>query len=734
MTNKQFQILEWMYENQDVLPLQSGKLFQAYQETEGYEGQHNSFSELLSKLQGDKGLLDKPNYGEYEINEKGIQRVENLKGLNVEKYRRPDNYKDVVDELKAFLLEEKDEEMHEAAARGETWKVSLDELDRFNVDLVSEFMRENVDDFFDAFDEALEFCLESSYELDYRFKPDLEYLEKDIHEAKSGNIIGRPVIVEGMIKVSEDMCPKVLAAVFECTKCGNQFTKEQDSSQLKSPYKCECGSKRFEPIEKKMVDVIDFELTQRSNTQVKAPCELEPAKISDTENIRSGQRIKVLAVPKEVPKSKSSRKFDIKLKVKSYERIDKKTDIKEFSREKKDEVLEEFKEFDEPFEAFAESIAPDVGDMKLAKRCVAASLIGAPEEEKGINKDYGRIHVGIMSNPGMGKSQLQSWVRKTFSNVHLATGGSGTGTALTGTAEQTEGNQWRVVAGKVVFADKGFLQVDEFDKFREGELIKLNTAMEDGYFPVDKASVSAELPGRASIIATGNFVNKLDQFNEPIDVLPEKGQGLYDRFALMCAITEQGDEAADKILDIGGDKFEYVDEPFSPEELRIYRHIAREFKPELSKDAKLHLKDYFQASKNKEDSDSGAEIRGKSNRLLVNLKKLTLCIARANLRDIATLQDAEKATKLMRETRQSLGLDLGESPGSEFKKTRRLQDLKKAYNMAKDGDNAEIEEVENIYTEKLDYDSSAFEEAYEKSKREGLFFEPKQGFVQEMSA
>jgi replicative DNA helicase Mcm len=677
MTNKQFQILEWVYENQDNFPLKSGKIFQAYQETENYEGRQNSFSELLSKLYN-KGLLNKPNYGEYNISDRGIQRVEKFKGLNVDKYRRPDNYKDVVDELKAFLLEEKDEEMHEAAGRGDTWNVSLDEIDRFNVDVVSEFMRENVDDFFDAFDEALEFCLESSEEIDYRFKPDLNYLQKDIHEAKSGGIIGKPVIVEGMIKTSKDICPKVLSAVFECTQCGDQYKKEQESSQLNSPYKCECGSKRFEPIEKKMVDVIDFELTQRSDTQVKVPCELEPAKISDTENIMSGQRVKVLAVPKEVPKSKNSRKFDVMLKVKSYQRIDKKTDIKEFSRDKKNQVIEDFKEFDEPFEAFAESIAPNVADMKLAKKCVAASLIGAPEDDKGINKDYGRIHVGIVTNPGMGKSNLQSWVRETFSNVHRATGGTGTGTALTGTAEQTEGNQWRVVAGKVVFADKGFLQVDEFDKFREGELTKLNTAMEDGYFPVDKASVSAELPGRASIIATGNFVNKLDEFSDPMEELPEKGQGLYDRFALMCAITKQGEEVADKILGIGADKFEHVDEPFSPEELRIYRHIAREFKPELSKDAKLHLKDYFQASKNKEDTDSnsGAEIKGKSNRLLVNLKKLALCIARANLRDIATLKDAEKATKLMRETRQSLGLDLGESPGSKFKKTHRLQDCR----------------------------------------------------------
>ena len=722
MTNKQFQILEYMYENQAHLPIQSGKIFQAYRETEDYQGRQSSFSELISKLH-DKGLVEKPAYGKYDINERGVQRVENLKGLDSERYRRPENYSDVVEALKAFLLEEKDDEIHEAAAKKETWRVSLDEIDRFNADLVSEFMRENVEDFYDAFDEALEFCLESSRELDYRFKPDLNYLETDINEARSCDNIGRPVIVEGMIKVAEDISPKVLSAVFECTQCGNQHKKEQESSQLKSPYKCDCGSKNFEPVDKIMVDIIDFEVTQRSDTQVKAACELEPADTSDTENIMSGQRIKALAVPEEVPRSKSSRKMGVKLKVKSYERIDKKTDVKEFGREKKEEVLKMFKEVEDPFEAFAESIAPDVGDMDLPKKCAAASLIGAPEEEREVNKNYGRIHVLIMSNSGMGKSKLQSWIRKTFSNVHLATGGSGTGTALTGTAEQTEGNRWRVVAGKVVFADKGYLQVDEFDKFREGELIKLNTAMEDGYFPVDKASVSAVLPGRATIIATGNFVKKLDKHTSPIDVLPEKGQGLYDRFPLICAVTEQGHEAADKILEMGEDQFEFVDEPFSPEELRIYRHVSRQCKPELSQDAKQHLKVYFQACESKVDTDSGVQIRGKSNRLLVDLKKLTMCIARANLRDIATLEDAKKATKLMRETRQSLGLDLGESPGGGFERSRKMLDFKEAYQSFED-DEVDRVKLEDKFTSDYGYSSAEFDEVLEKAKREGEYFEP----------
>jgi DNA replicative helicase MCM subunit Mcm2 (Cdc46/Mcm family) len=474
-----------------------------------------------------------------------------------------------------------------------------------------------------------------------------------------------------------------------------------------------------------MVDIIDFELTQRSNTEVKIECQLEAANPSDTDKLISGQRVKILAIPEEDPRSKSSSKIDTNLTVLNYELLSDKKEVREFETEKREETLRKFREIDQPFEAFAESLAPNLGDMELAKKCIAASLIGAPEDETGAEKDYGRIHIAILSNPGMGKSQLQSWVRSTFSNVHLATGGSGTGTALTGTAENVNG-EWRVVAGKVVFADRGFLQVDEFDKFSEGELTKLNTAMEDGFFPIDKASVSTELPGRATIIATGNFNEKLDKKTKPIDVLPKKGQGLYDRFALMCALTDQEGEAADKILQIEDQEHsKYTDEHFSPDQLRIIRYEARNLDPDISKEAKYHLKKYFQASKDNSEGD----LQGKSNRLLVHLKKLTLCIARANLRDLATFDDAQKATKLMREARNSLGLDLGQKPDLSSEKKQRIQDFSKAYDMVSNGKEADLETVKQVYTDKMNHDLSVFQDVWNKTKKEGEFYEPETGKI-----
>lgn len=102
--NKQFQILTWIYENQDCFPLKAGKIYQAYQETEGYEARQSNFSQLLSKLH-DKELVEKVEYGTYNITEKGQNKVESYLYKDSEEIVRPEDYHDVVDELDRYSLE-----------------------------------------------------------------------------------------------------------------------------------------------------------------------------------------------------------------------------------------------------------------------------------------------------------------------------------------------------------------------------------------------------------------------------------------------------------------------------------------------------------------------------------------------------------------------------------------------------------------------------------------------------
>lgn len=724
--NEQFSLLEWIYDNQENFPLKSGKIYQAYQETEDYDAGQNSFSELLSKLH-DKGFLEKPDYGVYDISENGENRVLTLRGKDLDEFKTPENYEEVVDELIAFLMEEKDDEVHRNLMENSALQISLEEIDRFNSDVVYEFMRENFESFVDAFDEALSEVVMNSGAPEWEFLPDLEYLDTDLQDAKGSEMIDEPVIIEGLVRKTTEMRPEVVSAVFECTQCGDRYEKEQDSAQLKSPYKCDCGSKKFECVDKNLIDAISFEVSQRDEKETVIDCSYKNATSEDAKKLMSGKRVKLLAVPRETALKKNSKKLKVWLEVHSYQLTERKLEGSEYGDEERKEVIKKVEEAENPFKKYWKSLAPQVAARELPKKCIAVGTMGAPVIENQ-DAEFGRIHVGFVSNPGMAKSGLLKSVRNTFNNVYLSAGGNATGTALTASAEQSDGGEWELIAGKVVFADKGFLQIDEFDKFDKGELVKLNSAIEDGYFPVDKGTIRAELPGRATVMLSGNFQRKLDTHTKPYEILPEKGQGLYDRIPLLCAITENSSEVTNKVIEnyANGPNSEVFDPYFTEKELRIYRDLGQNYSPEVTPEAQKHVKKFYEGSSGY--SDEG--VRGKSMRPLVNLMKITMAMARFDLSEEATTEHAEQACKLFREARHSLGLDLGEKPSERMDIHKIDEKLKEN---SKEETIMEEEELVGRVLDELDVDRSYVRERLDTLKSEGEFQEIGQGEIEVLS-
>lgn len=731
MVNRQMEVLGFLYDNQEALPLKSKYLYQAYTEISGYTGNQGNMTELLSKLH-EKHLVEKPEYGSYDISDRGVNKVETLRGIQDEGVQRPENYGEIVEELMFFFGEEKEDRIARCRVKGEELKIKLSDLDRFNSEITS-FFQDNPRDFTTALEEALDSFTAGDIP-SYKLVPDVDWLELPLEEARNSAAIGRPVTVTGIVRKSEEVMPLVQSAVFECIQCGDRYEKVQDSAKLKSPYKCDCGSKKFENVEKICTDVIDFQLSQRDKKETKMNARITgELGRSEQDDLMTGSKVRLLAVIEEAGTGDNKdKKLPTHLNVISYMKEDKKKDVQEIDDEIKEAVEEKVREANDPFEEVAvPSIAPGLGNLKLPKKCVGISLWGSPEiDAEGVgSKDYGRIHSGIIANPGLGKSELLNWVQDKFSKTFQAQGKSGTGTGLTATAEQTKGGEWRLVAGKLVFADKGILEIDEFDKFKEGELASLNTAMEKGFFEVDKASVSAELPGRATVIAAGNFEGKLDEYTHPYELLPKKGEGLYDRFALMCAITESGKEAYDSIIGRFQDgQQEGSEPPLSVEGLRVYRYLAQQCDPWLSEDSADVLKSFVDAA----DSKSGGELKGESNRFLVHLIKITLAIARFNLRsDVATESDAEKACQLVREARESMGLDMGDSTVStELQQSNREETVFEIYeDVSDDEGRADLQELEDEVLDRTNLSSKVFEQIIDRLENEGDFFRPSQGVV-----
>lgn len=137
-------------------------------------------------------------------------------------------------------------------------ELDVEELDIFNPELF-DYIKNNAVSGIDAAQEAL--ANYSSTDQDIEIKL-VNFYDEDIILPKNirSDLVNELVIAEGLLVNVEENSPEIKSAIFECTACGDCYEKEKDSSDLESPYKCDCGGKTFQPVEKMITDVQYFDL------------------------------------------------------------------------------------------------------------------------------------------------------------------------------------------------------------------------------------------------------------------------------------------------------------------------------------------------------------------------------------------------------------------------------------------------------------------------------------------
>jgi DNA replicative helicase MCM subunit Mcm2 (Cdc46/Mcm family) len=663
--NRQERVLTWLLENQEKLdlPSQFGDLFERYKKDSDFDGSKPRLSNILSTLRN-KGLVETPEYGHYTITERGIQKAEYLNNPE-EVVQKPDGYKEVVDCLANYLAFEMDDEVSEAQFNGEAYTLRFDDLFDHDYEL-EEWFEENTSEFLEALDEACEEASMTEDSLNVEILVNVDYYQKKISEARNSENVGAPVTVEGMIETATMVSQELETGIFECSQCGDLYEKEQDDSKLKSPYDCDCGSKKFKCVDKEFKDIIEFSIStqKEENQKIKGFIKREKLDEKVQEVFKPGRRVRVTGIMDQIPLNKNSSRYEPILDVFSFNLLDKKLGLEDYNKEDIEKVKETVEKLDNPFEEFAKGIAPHIRDAEIPKKVVSSSLIGGTDSKAG--SDDGRIHTAIYGNPGTGKSDIQEYIQETFSNTYFADNNS-TGVGLTATVEQDDNGTHKIQAGKLVYADKGVLGIDELDKIDEKHLGRLNTAMEKGHFPIDKASVNVLLPGRATMIATGNYKETLDFSNDDfLDIktyIPETVQGFMDRFSLVYGIQKQDKEKVrDSILSrYQEDQERSVENGMSVQEQVIFLELARQKDPSLTKESVKFLKKWLEGQISiSEQKNSKAEFESQSSRELRSLAQLTLMFAKSRLADKTTKKDSERAVTLFYKCKRSLGFTDGD--------------------------------------------------------------------------
>ena len=239
--------------------------------------------------------------------------------------------------------------------------------------------------------------------------------------------------------------------------------------------------------------------------------------------------------------------FDLFLEANSIEIEDKEFKDIEISGEDESKIVELAKTpgIDS---AIVRSIAPSIFGYESVKEAIALQLFsGVPKKLPDGSHVRGDIHILLVGDPGIGKSQLLRYVVQLAPRGIYASGKSSTSAGLTATAIKDEfgDGRWTLEAGALVLADQGIAAVDEMDKMRSEDRSSLHEAMEQQTVSVAKAGIMANLKSRCALLGAANpRYGRFDPYEsiaEQINMQPT----LLSRFDLIFVLTDVPNESTD---------------------------------------------------------------------------------------------------------------------------------------------------------------------------------------------
>ena len=255
----------------------------------------------------------------------------------------------------------------------------------------------------------------------------------------------------------------------------------------------------------------------------------------------------ILRSMQRVVKGEKHTVFDIFLECNSIEIAEKEFEEVEIDEKAEDEIK---KLSCDPmiYRMVTHSIAPTIYGNEDVKEAITLQLFGGIAKEMPDGTHLrGDIHVLLIGDPGIAKSQLLRYVVKCSPRAIYTSGQSSTSAGLTATAVKDEFGEgrWTLEAGALVLADMGIAAVDEMDKMQKEDRSALHEAMEQQSISVAKAGITATLKSRCALLGAANpKYGRFDMYGDIADQI-NMPPSLLSRFDLIFIMTDQPEQKRD---------------------------------------------------------------------------------------------------------------------------------------------------------------------------------------------
>lgn len=315
------------------------------------------------------------------------------------------------------------------------------------------------------------------------------------------------------------------------------------------------------------------------------------------------------------------------------------------------------------YQKLVDTLMPEIYGYDIVKEGLLLQLFeGNRPFEDSFKSDYmdrWTIHVLLIGDPGIGKSQIISALKKRAPKIISIAGTNTSQAGLTSSAVKDElTGTWAMEAGAIVLADTGILCIDEYDKLSPAAQKSLNEPMEQLSVSSAKANLVQTMSARTSLLVCANpkysRFDKYQDLTKQIDI-PDSN---LSRFDLVFALEDKIDKEKDTRLAtnlLHKEKFINDVDVIDTELFKKYITYAKtECFPILEESACKCLVNFYVDTRQVASRDGSA--KPITTRDLMALERLTIARAKTELRDIANVDDAKHAIRIYKEALKTIGL------------------------------------------------------------------------------
>jgi len=324
------------------------------------------------------------------------------------------------------------------------------------------------------------------------------------------------------IDLSECRCPS-------CGALGNELTLLEEESVFVDFMNCE--------IEEDPEDL-------KGSQAQRITCELYGPMTENKKRLQIGDRVTVVGIYQVRPKKPKSTIYHGSVEVIGVIRKGRQHEDIIVTPEEELKFLEMSRDKDLLMK-MVETVAPNILGHDIEKAAIILQMLGGNLSGKDRR---GEIHILIVGDPGIGKSNLIKNVLRICPLAVKTSGAPTTTVGLTATVRKDDNlpGGWTLEAGAAVLADGGVLVVDEFDKMDDEVRGALHEIMEDRKTTISKANINAELNARCSVLALMNPENNRFNDYETVAEQVKLPPSLLSRFDLIFALRDKPDPVKDR--------------------------------------------------------------------------------------------------------------------------------------------------------------------------------------------